>query len=100
MADELKEITKVITQMGVHVENIKEDISEMKEDRKKTSEKFWNNINAMNDSINEEKLDRVGADNEIKTDVVRMTTKLGIITGGIAVAVSAFMIWLEGAFRN
>ena len=79
MAD-LEEINNNLIRVITHVEHIKEDITDMKAEREKHQNVFWNRINSM--------------DNEIKS--VKM--KVGVMTVGIATIVTIAIAWLRKQF--
>ena len=86
-SDKIDEVLNKFTGLEVHIGNIKDDISEMKKDRKATSKEFWNNINNMNEKINEN-----------KTEMKILKTKVGFIAAGIGAAVTLAIHWIKKQF--
>jgi TPP-dependent indolepyruvate ferredoxin oxidoreductase alpha subunit len=97
---ELSEILEKLTVQGVHLENIKEDISEMKTERENHKEKFWKNINKMHDDIHKEETARISGDNDIEKDVTKIKTKVGIIAAGLSTGITILIFTIKGMFKN
>lgn len=91
MPDDLKEINEKLTTLIVKSENVEKVISEMKDDRRKTSTDFWDKINNMNESINAEKFERQSADNKIITDVATTKVKVGGIVTIVSIIITS--VW-------
>ncbi|HDZ25800.1 hypothetical protein LCGC14_1114560 [marine sediment metagenome] len=92
---ELEEINNKLTKVCVHVENTEKTITEMKEEREKHKDVFWNNMNAMKDSLRDEQEARKLADLEIKADAGKMKVRLGIYVTIISTAFGVFVAWIR-----
>ena len=98
MAD-LEEINNKLTKLCVHVENIKEDITDMRVEREKHKDAFWENMNQLKLTVQNEEIKRIEGDNILNTDIKVMKGKFTVITGFVALVVTLFINWIRTYFK-
>lgn len=91
MSEELTKINNTLTRLCVKVENVQEDIGEMKQERENHKERFWKNMDTLRGSVQTEREQRIESDNNIEKDMTKLKTKVGVIAAGITTGLTA--IW-------
>ena len=97
---ELQEINDKLTKLTVHAENIKEDISEMKGEREKHKDVFWNNMNSMKEDLQKEREDRIAGDSSINTDLRVMKAKVSAWASMVAIGINLAMYWVRSKLTS
>lgn len=98
MAD-LEEINNRLIKVCTHVENTEKTITEMKVERDKHKDVYWSNMNALKESLQSEREERLQGDNDIKSDLKVAKTRLGFFTGIITIILTGALNWIWRQFK-